>query len=483
MKRLLTLLLLLIAATASAQVTVVPAPGVDGSGLAKANVTVKSGNVLQIQMPTPAVPTGVASQIAGSDLAAGNYKIAIVGVDPAGGVSAASPVLTTTVAAGGLGKVVVSYVAPTGWASVRVYTSLAGGTVPDRYFTSTSGTTYSLTTVTGATVAALPAAASAYRVSFGGTTNWVSTPLLLADGTAAAPSLGFANYQSSGIFTTAGSVSISIGGSLTARFGGAGNSFSYIPLALLGSSTTSAFTLAQTWNTTGLIDGGVRFQFTDTASGAGSLPFAIYGGAAGTTSLFSVGKTGTSTGVAFIYGYGNVNLGGYYGWITGPNITAAADGAISLRNAAVTGFTALNLGPTTGNTERGSSSLTNGLVTINMDGSASDYLSGTGTGTVTSKTTALPVGVYIGLTCKVTTILGGVGLTTVNIGDGTDADRFCAACAIAAGTTVNVANWTADPVWTYKAATSIVVTAVAGVLSTGVLSCTPHSFTFTPIGS
>lgn len=48
----------------------------------------------------------------------------------------------------------------------------------------------------------------------------------------------------------------------------------------------------QTWNAAGVAFVGADIQITDTASAAGSLPFRIRGGAAGTTGLFSVSKAG-----------------------------------------------------------------------------------------------------------------------------------------------------------------------------------------------
>jgi len=155
------------------------------------------------------------------------------------------------------------------------------------------------------------------------------------------------------------------------------------------------------------------------------------------------------------------------------------DGVLSVYNNSGTGSGGVNIGPTTGNTERGSSSITNGLVTINMA-----TATGSGSGTITSPTTAIPANSQVwGMTCKVTTILAGASLTTFSLGDGTDADRWGTGIAIAAGTTINLANWTLAAPWPYATATSLVLTAAAGVFSTGVLSCSPHILSFTPIGS
>jgi hypothetical protein len=249
--------------------------------------------------------------------------------------------------------------------------------------------------------------------------------------------------------------------------------------SVTGSSTFNTAVISTTLNTNGVVDGVFRMAITNTAVGANSLAFAIYGGAAGATSLFKVDMVGTGTFAGSLYGSnvfaaatGRIGMDGRSNW------TSGSDGTITGNNSALTGLITTNFGAPSGNTARGSSSLTNGLVTIDMA-----TATGTGTGTITSPNTAIVPGVYMGMTCKVTTVLAGVGLSTVSIGDGTDADRWGSGIAIAAGTVVNVANWTAVPPWTYTTATSIVVTAAAGVLSTGVLSCSPHYLTFTPIGS
>lgn len=305
-------------------------------------------------------------------------------------------------------------------------------------------------------------------------------PILAPDGSAAAPSYSFATDPDTGMYWGGSSNTLVLAAAGANKLFMSSVGLSISPGTVSGSATWSGWSHTQTLNTTGVVDGVFRMAVTNTASGAGSYIAAFYGGAAGATKLFSVSMGGTLE-----------SAGGY---ISGSSVLAAAssslavsgrlyiqassDGVGTINNNGINGLTSLGFGPSSGNTTRGSSAWNNGLVTIDMA-----TATGTGTGTITSPTTALPVGVYLGMTCKVTTILAGAGLTTISIGDGTDADRWGTGIAIAAGTTVNVANWTADPPWRYSAATSIVVTADAGVLSTGVLSCTPHSFTFTPIGS
>jgi hypothetical protein len=137
----------------------------------------------RIAMATPAAPTATPDDGSGS-LAAGIYQISVVGVDPGGGVTCpyagcgvATYVVATT--AGGASHIDVAYIAPTGAVSMRVYVSAVNGATPIQYFTSTSATTYALTTLAGATVAALPTTATAYRTNFGGTLAWIGTSFVL----------------------------------------------------------------------------------------------------------------------------------------------------------------------------------------------------------------------------------------------------------------------------------------------------------------
>ena len=160
--------------------------------------TLATGGIYRIEMATPAAPT-LATNQSGTDLAAGDYKITVVAVGQGGGVTLYPAAVTQTVGAGGAGRIVVTYVAPTGATAIRVYVSTMGGATPDRYFTSTSASTYNINTLTGATVAALPTAATAYRFSVGGSTNWMGAPFiyggLLALGTTTAAGLTLQNLS------------------------------------------------------------------------------------------------------------------------------------------------------------------------------------------------------------------------------------------------------------------------------------------------
>jgi hypothetical protein len=89
----------------------------------------------------------------------------------------------------------------------------------------------------------------------------------------------------------------------------------------------------------------------------------------------------------------------------------------------------------------------------------------------------------LGVSARVNPILAGAGLTTFSLGDGTDVDRFGAGITIAANTLINITNHTiASPVYN-TTAKSLVLTAAAGVFSTGILTCTVHYISLIPIGS
>lgn len=74
---------------------------------------------------------------------------------------------------------------------------------------------------------------------------------------------------------------------------------------------------------------------------------------------------------------------------------------------------------------------------------------------------AIPAGAtVVGVTTRVTTTI--TGCTSIQIGDGTDVDRFGNAIALTAGTTTTNADWTVTSAPVYAAATVIRITAVGG---------------------
>jgi len=83
--------------------------------------------------------------------------------------------------------------------------------------------------------------------------------------------------------------------------------------------------------------------------------------------------------------------------------------------------------------------------------------------------------IQLGVTARVTTLItSGDGGTSMNIGDGTDADRYGATIAFAAGTTVNLSDATADPRGWAAAAGDVVFTCVGGTFNAGVVRVVAH---------
>lgn len=81
--------------------------------------------------------------------------------------------------------------------------------------------------------------------------------------------------------------------------------------------------------------------------------------------------------------------------------------------------------------------------------------------------------VSLGVTCTVNTIIAGTSLTTWSLGDGVDADLYGTTLALAAGTTVTSANYTASPLtqsWG-AAAKDLTMTAAAGQFDSGNVTC------------
>ena len=299
--------------------------------------------------------------------------------------------------------------------------------------------------------------------------------ILLPDGTAAAPALAFASDTNSGFYLVADNqIGVSLSGGLRAYFTTA--TFIQQPTNVVGSATSSAYLLNQILNTTGVVDGVFRMAVTNTASGVGSYIMALYGGAAGATPMFTVGMTGNAV---FGGGLTIAASGGVYA--TGrAGIRFTGSGEATIDNSAQTGLTTLNLGPTTGNSASGSTSITHINATIDMA-----TASGTGTGTITVPGFFTAGAKLIGFSAHVTTILAGAGLTTWSAGTGGATTLLGTSLAIAAGTKATAASYTGDIGATFYggAAKDLVITAAAGVFSTGVLKVTATVVTTTAISA
>jgi hypothetical protein len=78
----------------------------------------------------------------------------------------------------------------------------------------------------------------------------------------------------------------------------------------------------------------------------------------------------------------------------------------------------------------------------------------------------IPAGAFLlGVSIRVTTLVAGP--TDFDVGDGTDADRFAATVALAAGTTKTPADATADPTGWAAAAREVTLTANGGNFTSG----------------
>lgn len=111
-----------------------------------------------------------------------------------------------------------------------------------------------------------------------------------------------------------------------------------------------------------------------------------------------------------------------------------------------------------------STNIKTSATTVNLSGATS-----TATGLFPAKC------IQLGVTVRVTTLAAsGDGGTSMNIGDGTDPDRYGATIAFAAGTTVNLSDATADPRGWAAAAGDVVFTCVGGTFNAGVVRVVAH---------
>lgn len=171
------LLVTLTAKTLNTDIATTFLPLTGGTVTGPVTVDTTANNAVRRQMTTPPAPSLVTDQ-SGVNLAAGDYKVAIVGVDPLGGTSLPSPIVTQTVGAGGTGEILVTFTT-SGADHVLVYVSPVNGSTPDRYFpcySITNGVTLTncnIRTLAGATLAALPVTNTAYETSLGSSPSWV----------------------------------------------------------------------------------------------------------------------------------------------------------------------------------------------------------------------------------------------------------------------------------------------------------------------
>lgn len=107
-----------------------------------------------------------------------------------------------------------------------------------------------------------------------------------------------------------------------------------------------------------------------------------------------------------------------------------------------------------------------------------DTTSGTATETITGM---IPAGsIVLGATALVKTVLAGAGLTTWSLGVTSATTRYGTTLALAAGTTVSMSNHLAAALELRPAATDVLLTAAAGVFSSGQVRVTVFYLTSTP---
>ena len=120
----------------------------------------------------------------------------------------------------------------------------------------------------------------------------------------------------------------------------------------------------------------------------------------------------------------------------------------------------------------------NGSAT-NVQKATTSLTTNSGIGTATA-TNLIPAGsLVIGIDARITTVIAGAGMASFSIGDGSDADRWGTGIALAAGTTVTLADATINAAPIYAAATSVVLTANAGQFDSGVIRLTVHYLSLT----
>lgn len=107
-------------------------------------------------------------------------------------------------------------------------------------------------------------------------------------------------------------------------------------------------------------------------------------------------------------------------------------------------------------------------------------------GATVTATSLIPAGaVVVGVLVRVTTLITASAGTGFTIGDGTTADRWGSAVALAAGTTTTGANFKAAtaPNQAYAAATNVVLTMTGGSFTAGAVRIVVYYWDFTAIAA
>ena len=293
--------------------------------------------------------------------------------------------------------------------------------------------------------------------------------VLVGDGTAAAPSIAFANNPDTGLYNSStgnNEIGISLGGAQRAIFQGSLPGFILDGNTLLGwgsSGTASPDTiiLRDAANTLALRNGT---NTQEMRIGPAALYVAIGSTNTGVSYVRSVGNTALVLGTVGTNRWDILNTGHFVA-DTDNTYDIGASGATRPR----TGYFG--------------TSLKAPLVSaLGANAQESKILQATAQSAAMAGATAtlanlIPAGsLVLGVTVHPTTaITSGDGATTYNVGDGTDADRWGLNILFAADVKLTDITITSPPY--YAAATSVVLTANAGTFNAGVVRVTVHYIT------
>lgn len=147
-------------------------------------------------------------------------------------------------------------------------------------------------------------------------------------------------------------------------------------------------------------------------------------------------------------------------------LSALSSGAVRLREDS----TDVLIASLTGGVQ---ASFANGIASrLRVNATTHTTDSGTGTETIVG---VRPTNVFIlGVTLRVTTVIAGSGLGSFDLGDGSTADRYGAAIALAADTTVDMSDATINPTEFLTSAGDLVLTADAGQFDSGAVRVAVH---------
>lgn len=246
--------------------------------------------------------------------------------------------------------------------------------------------------------------------------------------------------------------------------------------SLTGSNATNLLSFAGTWNTSGNPT-ALRIAMTNTASGSTAKFLEFLGGAAGATSVFSIGKAGELTALSLAQSDGsNLTVGGVNSSIsfTGLANLKAASGKFILFNAAFGDSAAIAFGGTTASQPEIRRSGTT-LIIGTADGGTGGSLTVSGALTVTGTSTL--TGGIVGVTNGSSAAAGVVGEYVVaSVVQGSAAALTTATPLTVTSITLTAGEWVIDAIGCLTGAST------GTVFDVGV-STTTNSFTGTILGN